>query len=222
MRALLVEDEEKLSELIVRNLKDEGFAVDSAMDGRHGLDMASSYPYDVIILDIMLPQMSGTEVLTHIRTQNRQVPIIMLTARDSLSDKVTHFEGGADDYLTKPFKFSELLVRIRALLRRTATQRDDVIKVGDMDINRMTRLVTRSGRRIDLSVKEYGLLEYLALNKGRVLSRSMIIEHVWDQSFEGFSNIVDAFIRQLRKKVDADYEKKLIRTVRGVGYSIGD
>lgn len=222
MRALIVEDEEKLSELVVRNLKAEGFAVDNAADGKHGLDMASTYAYDVIILDIMLPQMSGSEVLAGIREKNRHVPIIMLTAKDSAADKVQHFEDGADDYLTKPFKFSELLARIRALLRRAPMQRADVISIGDLQINRLSRQINRAGKRIELSAKEYALLEYMALNKGRVLSRSMIIEHVWDESFEGFSNIVDAYIRQLRKKIDSDHEVKLIRTSRCVGYSIDD
>ncbi len=222
MRVLIVEDEKKLSDILARGFKAEGFAVDVAGDGAEGLELATFYAYDVIILDIMLPKLSGTEVLEGIRQKNRHVPILMLTAKDAVADKVKHLDAGADDYLTKPFAFSELLVRVRALLRRAPTQRTDVLAVADLEINRMRRLVKRASKRVELSAKEYALIEYLMLNAGRVLSRSMIIEHVWDQSFEGLTNIVDVYIRQLRAKIDEAHEVKLIKTVRGAGYTLND
>ena len=222
MRILLVEDEEKLADIISRSLKECAFAVDAALDGERGLELAEAYAYDAIILDIMLPKLSGTELLKTVRAKNKNVPILMLTAMDSVADKVTHINAGADDYLTKPFSCDELLVRIRALLRRAPTQRDNTIKIGDLEIDRLAHHVKRGGQKIEFSPKEYALLEYLALNTGRVLSRAMIIEHVWDQSFEGLTNIVDVYIRQLRAKIDDPCQRKLIRTVRGVGYSIGE
>ena len=222
MRILVVEDEEKLSSVIARGLRAEGFAVDIAADGSQGLEMAIAYAYDIILLDIMLPKLSGSEVLDRIRKNNRQVPILMLTAMDNVADKVKHIGAGADDYLTKPFSFEELLVRIRALLRRTPTQRNDVIKISDLEVDRLARKVKRAGKRIELSAKEYALLEYLALNAGRVLSRTMIIENVWDSSFEALTNIVDVYVRQLRAKIDDDFTEKLIKTVRGVGYCLSE
>jgi DNA-binding response OmpR family regulator len=218
MRILLVEDEKKLAAIVARGLKAEGFAVDIAADGMVAMELAISYAYDAIILDIMLPKLNGTQVLENIRQKNKQIPILMLTAKDAVADKVKHLSAGADDYLTKPFAFSELLVRVRALLRRAPVQRDDMITIADLEIDRLNRQVKRAGKRIDVSSKEYALLEYLILNSGRVLSRNMIIEHVWDQSFEGLTNIVDVYIRQLRAKIDDGYNIKLIRTVRGAGY----
>lgn len=222
MRVLLVEDEEKLSGIIARSLKAEGFAVDIAADGARGLGMATSYAYDAIVLDIMLPKLSGTVVLDSIRQKNKHVPIIMLTAKDAIGDKIHHLDAGADDYLTKPFACSELLVRIRALLRRAPVQRVDTIKIADLEVDRLAHQIKRAGKRIDLSAKEYALLEYLALNTGRVLSRNMIIEHVWDESFEALTNIVDVYIRQLRAKIDEGHEYKLIKTIRGAGYVLSD
>jgi two-component system copper resistance phosphate regulon response regulator CusR len=222
MRVLLIEDEEKLAQIVSRGLKAEGFAVDAAKAGGEGFDLAMSYAYDVIILDIMLPEMSGTDILRAVRQKNRAVPILVLTARDAIADKVKHLEAGADDYITKPFAFSELLVRIRALLRRAPLQRNDLLTASDLEVDRLARLVRRAGKRIDLSAKEFALLEYLIQNKGRVLSRTMIIEHVWDQAFEGLTNIVDVYIRQLRAKLDEGYPTKIIRTVRGVGYVVDD
>jgi DNA-binding response OmpR family regulator len=222
MRILVVEDEEKISGLIARSLKAEGFVVDTAADGVLGLELAGTYQYDAVILDIMLPKISGTMVLEGIRKKNRQIPIIMLTAKDAVLDKIKHLEAGADDYLTKPFSISELVVRIRAVLRRAPVQMEDAVKIADLEINRLSRIVRRGGKRLELSAKEYALLEYLALNSGRILSRSMIIEHVWDQSFEGLTNIVDVYIRQLRQKIDDGFEHKLIKTVRGMGYTIND
>jgi DNA-binding response OmpR family regulator len=222
MRILLVEDEKKLAELIARALKAERYAVDTASDGQSGWQLADTYDYDFIILDLMLPLLSGTEVLRRIRRKNQEVPILILTARDATEEKVKNFEAGADDYLTKPFTFAELLVRIKALLRRGPVSRDSVLRVGDLEVDRLSQQVRRAGKRIDLTAKEYALLEYLAANPGRVFSRTMIIEHVWDQSFEGLTNIVDVYVRHLRGKVDDGFTNKLIRTVRGVGYSLSD
>ena len=222
MRILLVEDEEKVSRFIVRGLTAESFAVDAAVDGFAGLEMATSYAYDLIVLDIMLPGLNGTELLRRIRLTNHRVPILLLTARDGVADKVEHLEAGADDYLTKPFAFAELMARIKALLRRGSVDRPNVLRVADLQVDRLSQQVRRAGRRVELTAKEYALLEYLMANAGRVLSRTMIIDHVWDQSFDGATNIVDVYVRHLRNKVDDGHETKLIRTVRGVGYKICD
>jgi two-component system copper resistance phosphate regulon response regulator CusR len=222
MRILLVEDESKVARFITRGLTADSFAVDTATDGDSGLELATAYHYDLIILDLMLPGMSGTEILQHLRQKNTNVPVLVLSARDRVSDKVGHLELGADDYLTKPFAFAELLVRVKALLRRGPVSRASVIRVGDLELDRLSRLVTRGGRRIELTSKEYALLEYLMSNAGRVLSRSMIIEHVWDQSFDGVFSIVDVYLGRLRSKIDQSADHKLIRTVRGVGYSISN
>ena len=222
MRILLVEDEKKLCELIERALKAERYAVDTAYDGLSGWELADSYDYDLVVLDLMLPSLNGTEVLRRIRAKNQKVPILILTARDATEEKVRNFEAGADDYLTKPFAFAELLMRVKALLRRGPVTRSSVLRVGDLEVDRLSQQVKRAGRRIELTAKEYALLEYLATNPGRVFSRTMIIEHVWDQSFEGLTNIVDVYVRHLRSKVDDPFPSKLIRTVRGVGYSLGE
>src|SRR5205823_3303240 len=185
-----------------------------------GLELATTYHYDLVILDLMLPKLDGSEVLRRIRIQNAQVPVLILTARDTVADKVGNFEAGADDYLVKPFAFAELLVRVKALLRRGPVSRSSVVRVGDLELDRLSQQVRRAGKRIDLTLKEYSLLEYLMSNAGRVLSRTMIIEHVWDQSFDGITNIVDVYVRHLRDKVDDAHAHKLIKTVRGVGYAI--
>ena len=220
MRMLLVEDEKKVSDLVARALRAERYAVDVADDGQTGWEMADAYDYDLIVLDLMLPGLSGEELLKRIRRKNQQVPILILTARDATEAKVANFEAGADDYLTKPFAFAELVMRVKALLRRGPVPRASVLKVADLEVDRFTQQVRRAGRRIELTPKEYALLEYLAASPGRVFSRTMIIEHVWDQSFEGLTNIVDVYVRHLRAKIDDPYPVKLIRTVRGVGYGL--
>ena len=222
MRILVIEDEVKVADVIVRGLRAERFAVDVAHDGITGWQMASSIEYDLIILDLMLPGLSGTEILKRLQRAGSGAAVLVLTARDSIGDKVTQFEAGADDYLTKPFAFAELIVRIKALLRRPPTNHSYTVHVGDLELDRLTQKVRRAGRRIELTAKEYALLEYLAANAGRVLTRTMIMEHVWDESFEGLTNIVDVYVRHLRTKVDEAHEKKLIRTVRGAGYCLSD
>ena len=220
MRILLVEDETKLCELIARALRAETYAVDTALDGRVGWQMAETYSYDLVILDLMLPGLSGTQVLCRIRDKNSQVPILILTARDSTNEKVRNFESGADDYLTKPFAMVELLMRAKALLRRGPVARAKILRIDDLEIDRLSQQVRRGGKHIELTAKEYALLEYLVTNPGRVFSRTMIIEHVWDQSFDGLTNIVDVYVRHLRSKIDDPFPTKLIRTVRGVGYGV--
>jgi DNA-binding response OmpR family regulator len=222
MRCLLVEDEKKVADFVARGLRAERFATDVANDGDTGWEFASRYEYDLIILDLMLPGLSGTELLERIRKKGSNPPVLVLTARDATEEKVRHFNAGADDYLTKPFAFAELLVRAQALLRRGPINRSSVLRVADLELDRLSQQVKRAGKRIDLTSKEYGLLEYMLSNAGRVLSRTMIIEHVWDESFHGLTNIVDVYVRHLRGKVDDAYHQKLIRTVRGAGYCIDE
>ena len=220
MRILVVEDEQKVSALLKRGLTSERYAVDIAADGLEALELAETYPYDLIVLDLMMPRLTGGEILQRVRRKNTFVPVLVLTARDSIDDKVKLFELGADDYLTKPFAFAELLVRVKALLRRGPVNRSSTLHVGELELDRLTQQVKRAGRRIELTAKEYALLEYLMQNPERVLSRNMIIEHVWDQSFDGITNIVDVYVRHLRSKVDDGNTFKMIRTVRGTGYTI--
>lgn len=222
MRLLLIEDERKVADVVARGLRAERFAVDVTYDGETGWQMASSVDYDLIILDLMLPGLNGTELLRRLRRKGGKAAVLVLTARDATKDKVENFEAGADDYLTKPFAFAELLVRVKALLRRPPISHDHVLRIADLEIDRLTQQVKRAGKSIELTSKEYALLEYLASHAGRVLSRTMIIEHVWDESFEGLTNIVDVYVRHLREKVDEGHEPKLIRTVRGVGYCLTD
>lgn len=211
-----------MADFVARGLRAERFAVDVAYDGTSGWEMASTVDYDLVILDLMLPGLNGTELLRRFRRKGGNAAVLVLTARDATNDKVENFEAGADDYLTKPFAFAELKVRVKALLRRQPAARGQVLRVGDMEVDRLTQQVRRAGKRIELTAKEYALLEYLSSHAGRVLSRTMIIEHVWDESFEGLTNIVDVYVRHLRSKVDDAFPTKLIRTVRGAGYVIGE
>jgi two-component system copper resistance phosphate regulon response regulator CusR len=222
MRLLLIEDERKVADVVARGLRAERYAVDVAYDGLSGWEMASNVDYDLIILDLMLPGLNGTELLRRLRRKGGKAAVLVLTARDATNDKVENFEAGADDYLTKPFAFAELLVRVKALLRRPPLTHDHVLRIADLEIDRLTQQVKRGGKRIELTSKEYALLEYLASHAGRVLSRTMIIEHVWDESFEGLTNIVDVYVRHLREKIDEPYPLKLLRTVRGAGYCLTD
>ena len=220
VRLLLIEDEHKVAAFVKRGLVAERYAVDVCHDGVQGLEFAGSFNYDLIILDLMLPGLDGTTVLKRIRSSDTKVPVLVLTARDAVQDKVSNFEAGADDYLTKPFAFAELQVRVKALLRRGPISRSSTVRVADLELDRLSQQVKRAGKRVDLTAKEYSLLEYLMSNPGRVLSRNMIIEHVWDESFDGLTNVVDVYIRHLRKKVDDGHGTKLIHTVRGVGYAV--
>jgi two-component system copper resistance phosphate regulon response regulator CusR len=222
MRLLVIEDESKMAEFVARGLRAERFAVDIANDGEEGLRFAQSYEYDLVILDLMLPVMSGSEVLRRLRRLKPALPILILTALDDTSEKVQNFEAGADDYLTKPFAFAELLVRVKSLLRRGQVLRVNVLRAADLELDRLTQQVHRAGKKIPLTSKEYALLEYLLANTGRVMSRTMIVEHVWDESFEGLTNIVDVYVRHLRGKIDDEHAVKLIHTVRGVGYTISE
>jgi two-component system copper resistance phosphate regulon response regulator CusR len=220
MRLLIVEDDRKLAEFAARGLRAESFAVDVAADGLEGQSCIESVQYDLIILDLMLPRISGSELLRLVRRSYPSLPVLVLTARDATEEKVRHFEAGADDYLTKPFDFAELVVRVKALLRRTPVERTDVILISNLELNRLTHQVRRGGQSIELTSKEYALLEYLLSSPSRVFSRTMILEHVWDQSFQGVTNIVDVYVRHLRRKVDDPFPIKLIHTVRGVGYCV--
>jgi DNA-binding response OmpR family regulator len=220
MHILVVEDEVKMAEIVARGLKAEGYVVTTAHSARAGMELARTDRCDLIILDLLLPDSSGTELLRELRQQRRSVPVLIMTARGELEVKAENFEAGADDYLTKPFAFAELVMRVKALLRRSPTAVNSTLKIADLELDRLSRRVYRAGRRIELSPKEYSLLEYFVLNANRVLSRSMIMDRVWDQSFEGLTNIVDVYVRQVRRKIDDGFEPKLIRTVRGIGYAI--
>jgi two-component system copper resistance phosphate regulon response regulator CusR len=220
MRILIVEDEQKVADMVARGLKAARYAVDVAPDGNAGWAMANTYTYDLIILDLLMPGIGGLELLKKIRVKDTAVPVLILTAMDATASKVANFEAGADDYMTKPFAFAELLVRVKALLRRGPVTQQSTVRVEDLELDRLTQQVRRAGKRIELTPKEYALLEYLATQPGRVFSRTMIVEHVWDQGFEGLTNIVDVYVRHLREKVDDPFPTKLIRTARGVGYSL--
>ena len=218
MRILLVEDDSSVSGFIVKGLREERYAVDLATDGEMGLAMAETAPYDVIILDVMLPKVNGFEVCRRLRAQRKTTPILLLTARDAIADRVSGLDTGADDYLTKPFAFAELLARLRALLRRGSTQPIPHLNIADLELDPVSHRVWRAGQAIVLTNKEYSLLEYLMRNTGRVLTRTAITDHVWDIHYESVTNIVDVHIKTLRSKMDRDFSPQLIHTVRGVGY----
>ncbi|MEO5894978.1 MAG: response regulator transcription factor [Vicinamibacterales bacterium] len=218
MRVLLVEDEQKLAGLIRKGLAEEKYIVEIAADGETALDLARSAAYDIVILDIMLPGIDGFAVCEEIRRRHREVPILMLSARGMIEDRVRGLDTGADDYLTKPFAFSELSARVRALLRRQTTAAFLPLTVGDLTLDPVRRLVTRRGRRVDLTQKELALLEYLMRNAGQVLTRAMIAEQVWDVTWDRLTNVIDVFINHLRKKLEEPGEPRLIHAVRGVGY----
>ena len=218
MRILLVEDDRKVASFIRKGLMEEGHAVDVAPDGETGLAMGLDRPHDVIVVDVMLPGKSGVQVVRDLRQAKVATPVLLLTARDAVEDKVQGLDAGADDYLTKPFAFAELLARVRALLRRGATTQVPLIQVADLTLDPARRTVKRGGEPIPLTNREFALLEYFMRNPGRVLTRTMITEHVWDYSFDSATNVIDVYVNYLRRKIDAGRERKLIHTVRGVGY----
>jgi heavy metal response regulator len=220
MRILVVEDEKALANIIKKGLVEEGYAVDVAYNGEDGLFMAENESSDLIILDIMLPVIDGMTILRKIRKAGVRTPVLMLTARDAIADKVSGLDGGADDYLTKPFHFEELLARIRALLRRDTEAKTSVIQIGDLHIDTASHEVKRAEKQVLLSAREYALLELLAVNKNKVLSRTYISEHIYDYEFDLDSNVIDVFVNRIRNKIDKGYETRLIHTVRGAGYML--
>ncbi len=222
MRILIVEDERKTVEYLKRGLSEHGFVVDSAENGEDGLHLATTGDYALIVLDVMLPDRDGWSVIRELRESGRQTPVLFLTAKDTLDDKVKGLELGADDYMVKPFAFSELLARIRTVLRRSPERHPDVIRVADLEIDFYRHRATRAGKRIDLSPKEFTTLWVLASHHGEVLSRTLLSEQVWDVNFDSDANVVDVAIRRLRKKVDEPFPTALIHTVRGVGYVLED
>ncbi len=220
MRLLVVEDEHKLALVIRRSLEENGYAVDVAYDGEEGLGLAEIVPYDLIVLDVLLPKLDGFAVCQQLRAHRNNVPIIMLTARDALDDRVQGLDSGADDYITKPFAFRELLARVRALLRRDSLSRHAILRVRDLEIDTIAHEVRRGGRPIALTSKEYAILEYFVRNPNRVLTRTQIAEHVWNYDFVAMSNVVDVYLGYLRRKLGDDCEPRLLQTVRGTGYCL--
>ena len=218
MRILLIEDEKKVASFIQRGLAAELYHVDVAHDGEAGLLQLFDNEYDALILDVMLPKRDGLSVLREMRTRKLAIPVLMLTARDTVTDKVTGLDQGADDYLTKPFAFEELLARLRALLRRGPSTAPPELTLADLQLDLVTHQVTRAGKRIDLTAKEFALLEFFLRQPGRVLSRALIAQHVWGVDFDTFTNVIDVYVNYLLKKIDAEFEPKLLHTIRGVGY----
>ncbi len=218
MRILLVEDDRKVASFIQKGLEEEGYAVDMAPDGETGLAMGLDRLHDAIVLDVMLPKKPGFQVLRELRQAKITTPVLLLTARDTVEDKVQGLDAGADDYLTKPFAFAELLARLRALLRRGAEARAPLLQAADLVLDPATRTVKRGGETITLTNREFALLEYFLRNPGRVLTRTMIAEHVWDYSFDSATNVIDVYVNYLRKKIDTNRDRRLLHTVRGVGY----
>jgi DNA-binding response OmpR family regulator len=220
MRILLVEDEERIASFVARGLKEAHYVVDVARDGEKGLFMAEVNEYDLLILDIMLPGKDGISVCKELRAKKIDLPILMLSAKDTTEDKVRGLNYGADDYLAKPFAFKELLARVQALLRRKGPVKGGVLTIGDLELNQLTHKVTRQGKEIELTSKEYALLEYMMFNSGKIITRTMISEHVWHEDFDSFTNVIDVYMNYLRNKIDKGSKNPLIRTVRGSGYTI--
>ncbi len=218
MRILVIEDEKRLAAILKKGLEESGFVVDVTLDGEDGLFMARTYPYDAVLLDILLPKVDGLTVLKKLRAEKIEVPVLMLTAKGELEDRVRGLNLGADDYLVKPFDFSELLARLNTVIRRSLGKASPVLVIDDLSLDMNAKTVTRSGKEINLSAKEYNLLEYLALNSGRVIGRTELTEHLYDTEFDLDSNIIDVYINYLRNKIDKGYDRQLIVTVRGAGY----
>jgi len=219
MRILVVEDDIKIASFIIKGLKAAGYAVDHALDGKTGLDMALTEPYDTVIMDIMLPKRDGLSLIETMRKERIRTPVIILSAKGSIDDRIKGLQTGSDDYMTKPFAFSELLARVQALIRRASGLSEPTsLTVGDLSVNLLTREVTRGSKKIDLQPIEFSLLEYLMRHTGRVVSKTMIMEHVWNYNFDPQTNVVEARICRLRDKIDRDFSRKLIHTLRGVGY----
>jgi len=220
MRVLVVEDERKMASVLRRGLQEQGYAVDVAHDGEEALALAEADAYDLVILDVMLPEIDGLTVCRRLRARHRNMPVLMLTARDTVDDRVAGLDSGADDYLVKPFAFRELLARVRALLRRDDLSKDPVLRAADVEVNTVTHEVHRAGRPVELTSKEYAVLEYFVRNPNHVLSRTQIAEHVWDYDFVAMSNVVDVYMRYLRRKLGDEEEPRLLRTIRGTGYQL--
>jgi len=218
MRILVIEDEKKIASFIKRGLKEKSYSVDVAFDGDKGLFLAEINPYDLIVLDIMLPGKDGLFICRQLRSKNIDVPILMLTARDEVEDKVSGLDSGADDYLTKPFAFGEFLARVRALIRRKDKAKATKLKVADLELDQLSHKVRRAGKEIELTSTEYAFLEYMMLNANQVVTRTMISEHVWNEDFDSFSNVINVYVNYLRNKIDAGFDKKLIHSIRGTGY----
>lgn len=218
MRILIIEDDPKLAAVLRQGLKEQGFGVDVCGEAQAGLGLALAIEYDALLLDVMLPGKSGFDVLRELRSRGSRVPVLMLTARSAVEDRIRGLDLGADDYLPKPFDFQELLARLRAITRRPAVEPKTILTVADLELDPARRVVRRGGRRIDLTAKEFALLEYLVKRKGIVVTRGMILDHVWDMDYDGGSNLVEVYINYLRRKIDQDFEPKLVHTVRGAGY----
>jgi DNA-binding response OmpR family regulator len=222
LRILVIEDEDKLLKVIAKRLKEEGYAIDMARNGKEGQALAESVKYDCIILDLILPGLDGLNLLHNLRLKNITIPVLILTAKDSTDDKIKGLDLGADDYLTKPFSFGELSARVRALIRRKSSRKETDLTVGDLQLNLLDHTARRGKKNIELTNKEYLILEYLIRNRGRVLTKSQIAEHVWNLDFEYNTNIIEVYIRFLRRKIDDGYQNKLIHTLRGSGYMLKD
>jgi DNA-binding response OmpR family regulator len=221
MRILVVEDDKKIASFVIKGLKQSGFAVDHAGDGQDGLILATTAPYDAAVVDIMLPKLDGLSLVQELRNRKINLPVLILSARASVDDRIKGLQSGGDDYLVKPFAFSELLARVQALIRRATRETEPTtLTVGNLSMNLITREVRRGGQKIDLQAREFSLLEYLMRNAGKVVSKALILEHVWDYSFDPQTNVVDVVVCRLRNKIDREFDKKVIHTLRGVGYAL--